>query len=242
MKKTGSIWAACFLLCATLQAQTVSHPERGVASPAFEPTFGCTTVPDGAYDGSLDSMACITVPATQGRVVDVALDIALNHTWVGDLVFKIRSPEGTVLTIMSRPGLDEMVDDGSGCCGYSSHLVASSPVHFSDVAPTRAEDLGLSPGVVCQDDGLCSYFPFPDSGPGGGFVDFSGESSGEWMVCAGDALTGFTGEICDVSLEVTTLPLGCLTTCDIPVLDEAGLVVLLLSLGSAGLFLLRRRT
>ncbi len=234
-----------WLLATSLQAQTL-NPEKGEASPAFTPTEGCTAIPDDAYDGTLDSMACVTVPGGALIVTEVVAHLSLNHTWVGDLTIKVRSPAGTVTTLTSRPGLDEPADDGTFCCGDSSDFDAGSSIVFDDDAANDAEELGVylpAGGVICRDDGYCDYFPSPDTGPGSGLADFAGENGdGDWMICAGDSAGGDLGEICDAGVDVFEPPI-CLPPCvaPIPTLDDAGLGALLAALGAAGLACLRRR-
>lgn len=199
---------------------------------------GCVTIPDDAYDGSLGSMACFTYPGPSGIITDMNVDLEINHSWVGDLTVKVVSPSLEVLTLMSRPGYAEAADDGGGCCGDSSDIQAISAVTFDDNGATDAEALGSTIAgdqFVCQDDGLCTYFPNPDTGPGTNFAQFFGQpAAGDWMVCVGDGAGGDIGEICPGTVLDITATQGT------PTMGRSAMVLMLMLFIAAGMFALRR--
>lgn len=178
-------------------------------------------IPDDSYLGVLDAndgtgadagMRCclqpvdVTVP---GIVSDVNLSLGVTHTWVGDLVVKLKSPTGTVSTVLSRPGFVEGVDDGSGCCGDNSNWANASILFDEQSGGPSAEQLGVSPALgadqnVCDDDGACARTPASDSGPGSGLdVDFDGEEyAGDWQICIGDASANDVGSWSSYELTV----------------------------------------
>jgi subtilisin-like proprotein convertase family protein len=164
-------------------------------------------IPDDAYDGSLASMACVDLTVIDDGINFVSLldelEVAIAHPEVGDLVIKVQAPSGLVSTAMSRPGLAEAMDDGEGNGGDKSILKANFPVTFRDGGLVDAEQMGIG-NVVCQDDGLCDYYPNPDSGEGTDFADFLGEESkGTWRICFGDAEPGGMGSVDEVSLVIS---------------------------------------
>jgi len=113
---------------------------------------------DDAYDGTVDSMDCVELEILDYqdgviRTDAVWMVLGMDHTWVGDLVFKVVSPWGTVLTVMNRPGYTETADDGAGCCGYSANLVTTDLVYFYDPAMYDAEEMGSMEVTVCQEAG-----------------------------------------------------------------------------------------
>ncbi len=239
MKKILLALMALSLLTLPLSAQDIINPDKGPGSMNVV-TGGGVAIPDDAYDGTIASMACVTAPGAELIVDEVSVDLAMNHTWVGDLTIKVQSPAGTVSTVMSRPAFDEMVDDGSGCCGNNADLIETSPISFSNAGVTSAEDMGNAGGFVCQDDGLCSYFPFPDSAPGVDLADFAGEEgTGDWMVCVGDSAAGDTGEVISAGLTITGSPLA--TLVDVPTMGATGLTFLLIALALAGVVFIRRK-
>lgn len=181
------------------------------------PSLGLPIV-DNAYDGSLASMTCVSlavgsVGADLVSTVELG-SLGLVHGWVGDLVVKVVSPAGTVLTLLSRPGYNEPNDDGNGCCGDDSDLLydnatGAGAISFSDLAATSAELLGAGlagSGKACLDDGVCAYLPAPGKGPGLALSDFYGENAvGTWQVCVGDAGSSFVGTYHQVTLSLVTV-------------------------------------
>ncbi|MEZ5442362.1 MAG: DUF11 domain-containing protein [Lysobacterales bacterium] len=173
---------------------------------------GCVAIPDDAYDGTVGSMICLTVadPNNGQTINDVNVNMSVEHSWVGDLVFKVVSPGGTVGTLVSRPGLVETVDDGTNCCGDSSDLIVTSPLTFDDQGGgPSAETMGGAIGgtaFICQDDGVCNYVSNVGAATGVGLADFNGltASGGNWMVCAGDSGASDTGNLCDATIDFST--------------------------------------
>ncbi|EYF03465.1 DUF4215 domain-containing protein [Chondromyces apiculatus] len=161
-------------------------------------------IPDNeSYNGSPDSMACITLPVTAAealRVQRVELLVGIEHDWVGDLVIKVVNPEGEVTTVMNRPVMDEPVDAATEPNGANANIRKSNPVRFADDAAASAEDMGenLSTGqAVCRDGGSpCTYKPAPGKGPGDGFATFKDRvTAGDWKVCVADGNSNYSGEL-----------------------------------------------
>jgi cysteine-rich repeat protein len=164
------------------------------------------TIPSDLYDGSQSSMACVDLAiAKVGVVHDVRMKIGADHPHVGDLVFKLWSPKGTVLTLLSLPGGAEAADDGMSDSTENSDIDPVWPVTFRNDG-TDAELMGHTIGIdqaVCRDDGVCEYAPSPGAGPGEDFGDFVGEpSEGTWRFCAGDSAFADKGTLESVTLTV----------------------------------------
>lgn len=179
-------------------------------STPFNSTPAVTDIPDDGYDGSLGSMLCetITVSGITGNTFSASLDVAINHTWVGDLTIKVQNPNGDILGVMSRPGYEETADDGTGCCGDSSALTDVAPISFFDGASNSAEDLGSLSGfggLICDSDGQCEFSPAPDivAAPPATFADLgSGSPNGDWNICFGDSGNQDTGSVTDITLNI----------------------------------------
>ena len=160
-------------------------------------------------------MACQpmqAIPTGFDRVGSVELELGIGHPWLGDLVVKIRSPMGKVVTVMNRPGIMEPFDDGQGQFSEGTHarLVKQFPVAFRDESEFDAEwmGIGLAPmQAACRDDGICDYRPSPGAGPGKSLGDFYGEfAAGTWLVCVGDS-----GDMDQGSIDRIILTLGRMT-------------------------------
>jgi subtilisin-like proprotein convertase family protein len=197
------VWVLLMSLPAGAQTQTT------ICSPANLNL----EIPDNGYNGTLGSMASRSVNVGfQGTVTDVNVRTAVTHSYIGDLVFKVRSPASTVVTLMSRPGLNETADDGNnppGQFGDSSNLASSDPVTFDDSAGKSAEDMGDNLNrfqEVCQDDGICDFFPAAGAAGGPNLAGFNGQSAmGDWTLYIGDAAGDDVGELDQWCLIVTTL-------------------------------------
>ena len=204
---TDFMFTAGSLAC----ADGCSHIDTSGCSggPTSYAVTGSVAIVDDQYDGSLASMGCLTVAVPAGAsapLTGVAVDLGVNHEWVGDLVVKLESPTGTVLTLMSLPGTAETVDDGSWSgLGAYAELQAASPVRFRNGGATDAEHMGAADDgtVVCLGDGLCDYSSNPGAGPGTDLSDFNGESPvGNWRVCVGDSDYIFDGTLTSATLHL----------------------------------------
>ncbi|MCA9715162.1 MAG: proprotein convertase P-domain-containing protein, partial [Myxococcales bacterium] len=174
---------------------------------------GIAPIPDAPYTGSIDEMACVEFDfADTGLnfVNDVDVEIGLNNSWVGDLIIKLESPDGTITTLLSRPGTMEAADDGSGCGQDSSDLIASSPITFTDGGAKDAELMGNTLGTsqkVCQDDMECEYNPNAGAAVPGTLGDLVGaDVVGTWRVCVADGC-GANGSYDTVSLSIERVKL-----------------------------------
>ena len=169
-------------------------------------------LPDGAYDGTLNSMACqefdvVNDPDGVEFYGDVALTIGLDHTWIGDITVKVMNPQGKLLTVFNRPGGPVLPDDGTSCCGDSSDLLKTHPLTFKNGGAFEPMNMGKSIGasaVVCKDDLQCEFKPDHGLGPGLDFNDFLGDPvTGNWKVCLGDSGNADPGLLDSVSLSFT---------------------------------------
>ncbi len=188
----------------------------GVDSATF--SFSSTAAPvaflDGAYAGTLATMACMPIPTvSEGTVTSVnSVTIAAAHTWVGDVTFKLVSPSGTVVTLMSLPGILEPLDNGASFSNESSNLAVANPITFIATAATSAESMGSTiadGGVVCAaspaGDGICQFIPNTGAAAAGTLATgFTGQSStGTWQLCAGDSVNTDTGTLNSVTVNIT---------------------------------------
>jgi subtilisin-like proprotein convertase family protein len=136
------------------------------------------------------------------QVVDVEVEVAMQHGWAGDLVFRLASPDGPYVTMLDRPGLPATLN------GDNSNLLRSAPLTFADHFADDAETMGDTledAEVICRDDGRCSYFPNPDEDAGSlpNFAGLAGSAAvGSWQFCASDNGDGDAGVLHRVRLRV----------------------------------------
>ncbi|MCA9701462.1 MAG: proprotein convertase P-domain-containing protein, partial [Myxococcales bacterium] len=168
-------------------------------------------ITDNAYDGTIASMVCVDLDVVDaGTVVDVTVTITANHNWVGDTTAKLVSPSGTVITLHSRPGLAEVADDGTQCCGDSSDLVAAGPISYNAAFTEDAETMGNTINGtedVCISDLICDYLPNPGAAIPGTLGDLAGETvTGTWQVCMGDSAGSIIGTLVGAGLSIVATP------------------------------------
>lgn len=112
-----------------------------VQSPAGLPL----AIPDGNATGVISSF-------TVGENVvltDVDVRVQIDHSWVGDLRIQLRSPAGTLVTLLDRPGvpastygcsdndLDVTFDDGAAQ-SLESYCAGTTPWFSGTAQPTQA--------------------------------------------------------------------------------------------------------
>jgi len=239
-------------LLLSVNAQAQSKPAG--ESEADLPQRGDTVpITDDGYDGTLASMACVDyVETAAGTVDDVDVTATLEHTWIGDLTFKVVSPTGTIATVMSRPGLAEPTDDGvdGPPFGDSSNLALTTPIVFSTTnGVTDAELMGstiLGGDIVCADDGECNFLPNPDSATDSGDLSaiFDGEdAAGTWQLCVGDSNIADTGNLASVDLAISAVGGGpdLPPAPAVPTLSLFGMLALALVLALGTALVLRRK-
>lgn len=161
------------------------------------------------YQGTIATMQCATITLPDlgfPSIKRLQVTVGMEHPYLGDLIVKLVSPAGTVLSLMSRPGFDEPVDAHDEDNGDGSDLVRTHPIIFQDNEPDPAEAMGTPTAdnqAICRDDGRCVYAPSPGAGPGNALSDFAGEDpAGDWLLCAADCDTTDVGTIDQVTLSI----------------------------------------
>jgi subtilisin-like proprotein convertase family protein len=123
---------------------------------------------------SIDGATCTS---TEG-----ATTVGLNHTWVGDLVLTLRSPAGTTVTLMERPG--GIFNDGNNFC------------------QTGLDDSAVNPIQAISPAGSPWTGTFKPASP---LAAFNGENpNGTWTLNAADLALGDTGSVRAFSLKLNT--------------------------------------
>jgi Regulatory P domain of the subtilisin-like proprotein convertases and other proteases len=180
-------------------------------------------IPDDAYIGTLDGndafgpdagMTCstITVPNFPGYLIhagEVSVDLKLSHTRIGDLTVKLRSPDGTILTLLNRPGSNAPDNGADSPIGNTSNLNGTF-IAFRDngaIAETMGSTLGTSQNV-CDDDGVCIYAPTPDTAKkppySFAYLTIDQLALGDWTLCVGDSVGSETGTFHAWTLNIVT--------------------------------------
>jgi subtilisin-like proprotein convertase family protein len=189
------------------QTQAAPATQTPTPTPTAVPVCAPVVVsPNASITDNNPAGQCFNLPVTYVGIVNgVQVKIAASHTYISDLKMKLRSPSGTQLTLLNRPGFPATT------YGDNSDLLASFPIEFA-AAGTNAEDMGKllsSTRVVCRDDGQCVFVPNPD-GDAGSVANFGGfagqQAQGTWQFCISDHYRNDVGTLQSVSLSLTCLP------------------------------------
>lgn len=170
----GAGGGGCFV---TATGQGSSIPDNTAAGVCFQAT---ASGPAGA------------------TINNVTVDVAATHSWIGDLIFTVNSPDATNLTMMDRPGLPVV----NATFGDNDDLIASSPISFTDSSANPAENMGdgstATNIVVCQGDGVCDY------APDDALSTLAGENAnGTWEFCVSDNAAGDTGTLSSFTFNIS---------------------------------------
>jgi cysteine-rich repeat protein len=184
------------------------------AACALEPTQAVTltaqnlSIVDDGYNGTIASMACVNV--TVGAwytptIANTTVTVGADHEWIGDLVIKAVAPDNTTVTLVSRPGIAETVDDGTNSGnGTSAELNRLYPITFVMGAPANAENMGQGITQVCGSNNVCMFAPNNGAAAAGTLASFNGKSSmGTWKLCVGDGGGLSVGKVDRVTFTFT---------------------------------------
>ena len=180
--------------------------------PAGAATF--TSTPNTAIP-DIDPLGLSDTIDTSGSfgpaelVSSVSVVVSIDHTWVGDLVIDLTSPDGTLLRMLSRARATMPDGQTEGPpFGDSSNLDSANPVSFQDGAATSAETLGIGIGnnasipaqiVFADADGWTTDITT--------FAGFIGETAGgNWTLTVADYATQDLGTLVSWSLIIAPEP------------------------------------
>lgn len=144
-------------------------------------------IPDNTGSASIT----IDLPPSPGTTVtDLDFQLAIDHTWVGDLIVTLTSPSGTTVTLLDRPGTPP---GNFGCNGDNIETT------FDDASGTEAEDqcANADPTIGGTHQ------------PTGSLADFNGELvSGTWTLNVSDNARRDVGTIIsnENCIDVSTTP------------------------------------
>jgi subtilisin-like proprotein convertase family protein len=160
-------------------SSTFSFTGPRAAIPDNNPAGVDVTIPTsgvGTVSGVTVSFNGATCSATAGSST-----VGVDHSWVGDLVFTLRSPAGTTVTLLSRPG-------GTGNSGnnFCQTVLSDSAVNLiQNVTIAQAPFTGT----------------FKPASPLSAFSGDNGD--GNWVLNAADLVATDTGGVRDVSVNLS---------------------------------------
>lgn len=148
--------------------------------------------PDASQTPGPPFVTTITVPPSASDVItDLNFDLAITHTWVGDLTVTLTSPAGTTITLLDRPGRP------ASTWGCSQNNVN---VTFDDEAASPAENACAGGGTAIGG----SLQPFQP------LSTFDGEiMTGDWTLSVTDVYFQDLGTVTSLcTAETTTNPIA----------------------------------
>jgi len=160
-------------------------------------------IPDDAYDGSLGSpsTASDTINlnwldhqiAPGHTVDDLSVTLWMSSSFIGDLTIKLEHDD-TIVTMLNRPGIVGIPDDGSVPGGSSANLSFLYPITFTDheldyAAELMGSTITTSDFVGDPANGSSdTYFPYGDDVEPDTLSTFIGGSAyGDWTLHIGDS-------------------------------------------------------
>lgn len=135
--------------------------------------------------------------------------IAMNHTFVGDLLITLTSPGGQTADVLVRPGVTSATSFGTGgdfvfgaATGGNAYVFVNSgglafPIANSSIIPTGTYNrLPAANGTVVA-----------TGASGNDFTIFNGgDVNGNWTLTVRDFVSQDTGNVVGWSLDITTVP------------------------------------
>jgi subtilisin-like proprotein convertase family protein len=130
------------------------------------------------------------IDGTAGIADPLSAAVGVNHSWVGDLTFKLTSPSGTAVTMIDRPGVPAST---SGC-------------NSNNLSAITLDDDGAFPPIENQcGTGDNAAFPSGTFLPNNLLSAFDGQGAlGTWMLNVSDSANQDTG-----SVRAFTLVISC---------------------------------
>ncbi len=170
------------------------------AQAQIEMCFTGGAIPDGSGSATPGTPLVRTITyddsdvAFTDPILDLNFNLAINHTWVGDLIVTLTSPAGTVVTLINRPGTPP------GTFGCSRNNI---DVLLDDEAATTAESQCSNPSPAIAGT----------QQPNGSLSAFDGETlEGTWTLTVTDNARFDTGSLlgttCIDSSTTTPVTLG----------------------------------
>jgi len=139
----------------TVQCDEDTQPQFPITGNTTAANMTSISIPDNDPAGITSTATVAGIPVG-AMLTDIEVSMAINHTWVGDLIIELTAPTGEMITLLDRPGVPP------GFFGDSSNSDVNGPITFTDAAAVLAEDMGNTIGTnqsICVDDGICEYQP-----------------------------------------------------------------------------------
>ena len=193
------IFITCFHLSSIAQTITIS----GDIPPPPIPGLG-TLIPDNDPAGGSVNVTVSGMPDNV-TITDIEVRLGIFHEFLRDLRVEVIAPTGDDIVLMNRPNDD-------------SNLFRTAPLTFTDASVNDPRSMGSTIGTneaVCEDDGICDYFPSDGTSNPPTFADLVNDiqtspsgslaANGNWTVRVIDNASGDEGNFSVQFLRITYL-------------------------------------
>ncbi len=150
-------------------------------------TFSSTDVPVVIAAPNANQVTSSLEVGESFAIKTVSTSMDISHSWIGDLIARLRSPMGSDVLLFDRPG-----QSGGGFgCNEDNILVT-----FNDEAPNTANDFENS----CEGGGLAIQGEFQPIEPLASLTDENAQ--GSWVLTVSDEVDNDGGSINDWSITI----------------------------------------
>ena len=147
-----------------------------------------TQIPDNGTEVAIP----IFYIADDNEVVDsIEVDLTMTHDWVGDLLIKLRAPDGTTITLLDRPGIPSAGFPGPFGCGgrdISCSFTDSASIPAESVCSTTQTP--VISGLVIPSMPMETFLGQP--------------AAGFWQLLVSDHSAHDTGVVLEACLSIET--------------------------------------
>lgn len=164
-------------LAAQVDPPPISLPIVVLEPPVDIPDRGTVTVQGNRISGP---------PTVDGNLT---VEVVLEHTWVGDLIITLRSPSGTEVTLLDRPGVPSGI---FGCSNNNMDVIFDDSASIDPETHCAGTDPWLTGAAL----------------PAESLAAFNGEpTDGTWSLIVSDNAGGDTGRILSWKVSVRGISL-----------------------------------
>lgn len=184
-----------------LSTQFQAPPPPVVLSFASGPIS--VAVPDGSAAGATHSLAVSGVPAN-ATVTGVSVTINMTHTWVGDLIFNLKAPNGRIINLDKYLGGTD--NPGNN---YVNTVISSPPAPPAANYPALVSGVAPRTGTFRPDLINTTLAAFGIQNPNGyvsdanSFNDLTGVPNGTWTLAMADGVGFDFGTLTSWTLTIT---------------------------------------
>ncbi|MHC4978847.1 MAG: proprotein convertase P-domain-containing protein [Planctomycetota bacterium] len=144
-------------------------------------------IPDNDQAGVSDTI----VVGDSFSILDLDVDLTINHTWVGDLCVTLSKDGGPAVELIRRAGLDDDTCGPGSCCGCSENDYAG--IILDDEGAGGAIEAACAPSLSSP----------PNYTPNNPLSFFDGmDAAGAWTLTVNDGAGGDTGTLVTWSLSL----------------------------------------